>query len=421
MDDRHVYDAIVAGAGPAGSRIARDLARTGLDVLILEEHPAVGVPCHCSGLVTPRTLARAGVGDQIVLNPIRGAVIHLGPDHSFTVGGDRVHAHVIDRVALDRALVAQALEAGAELSLGTRLLDYTLEGRATDGYDAGAVVVRATQAGTEIRLRGRLLIGADGARSSVARQVRGGKPERIVAGLGGRADYASPRADHVEVFVDHEAAPGWFGWTIPLGSRVARVGTGSANGVRPIESLARLRRRFPDSFGLAEMQTQTGGGIAIWEPTPMVADRVLLVGDAARQVKPTSGGGIFAALHAAELAAETARAALDRGDLSRRGLRSYPERWHASIGREMRRGHDLRRIFTKLDEQHFARITESLAREDVRYAVDAAGDIDFPSRMAWAFARHAPSLAMRLATLPRFPAAWLRTGMTDDLATGSVA
>ena len=112
MDDRHVYDAIVAGAGPAGSRTARDLACAGLDVLVLEEHQAVGLPCHCSGLVTPRTLARAGVGEQIVLNTIRGAVIHLGPDRTISVGGDRVHAHGIDRPGAGQGGFAQAQEDG---------------------------------------------------------------------------------------------------------------------------------------------------------------------------------------------------------------------------------------------------------------------------------------------------------------------
>lgn len=404
VNQRH--DVIVVGAGPAGSRAARDLARAGFCVALLEEHRQIGVPCHCSGLVTPRTLAIAQAGDDIVLNTIRGAVIHLSSGKRYHLGGDRVHAYVIDRVALDQRLVEQAVDAGADLLMQTRFLRYRLSGPA--GGRSGAVVATVVREGVETELHARLLIGADGARSKVAEQVRGSRAERVVAGLGGFARYnANPRLDHVELFLDNHAAPGWFGWSIPLETGVARVGTGSANGIKPIESFARLRDRFRDSFGQAEVDSHTGGTIAIWEPTRMVADRVMLVGDAARQVKPTSGGGIHAALHAAGLAAETAIEALGESDLSARSLGRYAQRWHASLGREMRRGYDLRRVFTKLTESRLDTLVGALESEPLKAEVEAVGDIDFPSRVAWAVARRNPALALRLWSPPRFPGVWL--------------
>ncbi|MBM4438154.1 MAG: NAD(P)/FAD-dependent oxidoreductase, partial [Actinobacteria bacterium] len=301
----------------------------------------------------------------------------------------------------------QATDAGVELLCRTRFLRYRLTGQTCGGSGAGGVVVSVLREGVETELRARLLVGADGAFSRVAGQVRGSAPVRMVAGIGADADYAGPPLDHVEVFVDHWAAPGWFGWTIPLGAGSARVGTGSASGIKPIESFDRLRERFPDTFGRTQVRSYRGGPIAIWEPTPLAADRVLLVGDAARQVKPTSGGGIHAALHAAGLAAAAASSAITLGDCSRRGLEPYARAWHASLGGEMRRGHDLRRIYTQLDHSRLDAIGRVLARDGVRGEVDAVGDIDLPSRMAWALVRRAPVLAVRLATLPRFPRAWL--------------
>jgi len=416
-----MYDAIVVGAGPAGSRTARDLAVRGFDVALLEDHQQVGAPCHCSGLVTARTLALAGVGTSIVLNTIRGATVHLGSGRSFTIGGDHVHAYVIDRPALDQRLAAQAVAAGARLSLGTRFLRYRLEGSTSNPAD-GAVVATVRQDGVEHEIHGRMLVGACGAWSAVARQVRGTKATGIVLGLGAQADYrGNPRPDHVEVFVDEWSAPGWFGWTIPVAGGLHRLGTGTNGAIRPIDSMRRLAQRFPDTFGQAEIRRYSGGGIALWEPTSLVSDRVLLVGDAARQVKPTSGGGIYAALRAAGLAAATATAAFHQGDLSARGLADYGRRWTATDGQEMRRGHDLRRVYSKLTEQQFTELAEAIgASARLRSEIDRIGDIDTPSRIAWAIARRKPALALRLATMPRFPLAWLRRSGLPEMGLGQL-
>jgi digeranylgeranylglycerophospholipid reductase len=418
MIAKRIYDAIVVGAGPAGSRTARDLAIQGFDVLLLEEHRQVGLPCHCSGLVTARTLALASVDPSIILNTIRGATVHLGSGRSFSIGGDRVHAYVVDRPRLDRQLAEQAVAAGVELRFGSRFVHYRLEGSATAGLD-GLLVATVREDNVEHELRARLLVGADGARSPVARQVRGGKEHGTLLGLGAQARYsANPRPDHVELFVDDWAVPGWFGWTIPVAGGMSRIGTAGNETLRPMASMARLRQRFPDSLGQAEIISHTGGGIALWEPTPLLADRVLLVGDAARQVKPTSGGGIYAALNAAALAAATATAAFHQADLSARGLAAYERRWTATDGQEMRRSHDLRRAFTKLSDSQFGQLAEAIATSAGLTAdVDRVGDIDAPSRIAWAIARRNPRLALGLATLPRFPRAWLRRAQMVNLAT----
>jgi geranylgeranyl reductase family protein len=403
-----MHDVVVAGAGPAGARMARDLARLGFDVVVLEEHSAIGTPCHCSGLVTPRTLEQADVGDDVILNSIRGAVIHVPGCTPVTIGGDRVHAHAIDRTELDRRLVDQARQAGASVMPLARFERFCVVGDAGKRLLDGCVEIEIRRAGAPARVRARLLVGADGALSRVATQLRGHRIRDAVSGLGAQAEYhANVRQDHVEVFLDPASAPGWFGWTIPLRPGAARLGTGSANGIKPYESFERLRRGFPESFGTARIHSHSGGTIALWEPTPMISDRVMLVGDAARQVKPTSGGGIHAALLAAGVAAGVAGAAIKIGDVSANGLRAYPRAWERAAGREMRRQHDMRRTFRRLTTEDLKTLLPVLADRPIRSTVNEAGDIDFPSRMVGRIARQRPRLLFKLLRRPRFPMAWI--------------
>ena len=139
----------------------------------------------------------------------------------------------------------------------------------------------------------------------------------------------------------------------------------------------------------------------------MVSDRIMLVGDAARQVKPTSGGGIHAALHAAGLAASVAGQSLRNGDLSASGLREYPRRWHASAGRELRRQHDMHRAFRHLTARDFRDLLTLLERRATHEAVKSASDMDYPSRLVRHFGLRHPRMTLRLLQWPRFPMAWL--------------
>jgi digeranylgeranylglycerophospholipid reductase len=403
-----IRDVVVVGAGPAGSRTARDLARRGYDVVILEEHRAVGEPCHCSGFVTPRTLELADVGDGIVCNAIRGAAVHVRGREPTRFHGSRVHGFVIDRVELDRRLARQAETAGAELMPEARFVNFETP------VDAGShqtVTVNVVREGVPSALRARLLVGADGARSRVASQLRGAPPQDVVVGFGALADYdRNPRTDQVEIFFDPHSAPGWFGWTIPLGGGMARLGTGSANGVGPRESFRRLRHRFPDTFGAAHVRSHSGGLIPIWRPTQLTGDALLLVGDAARQVKPTSGGGIHAALRAAAIAAEAADHAIRTGDLSRRSLDAYATAWNGSLGRELRRQHDIYRAFGRMTTDDLVAVLDLLQDGRLQHTVDATADIDFPSHLIAALGLRRPRLALKLLGWPHFPLAWLPGG-----------
>ena len=133
-------------------------------------------------------------------------------------------------------------------------------------------------------------------------------------------------------------------------------------------------------------------GVPIGSVPRTSGDGVLLVGDAAAQVKPLSGGGIYTGMRCAEIAAEVAHAALLTGDLSARFLSRYDEAWRAELGAEFERALYLRRLFLRLSDTDLDAVVDSLDRAELKGTIVAFGDIDFPSGVARALLGQSPSL-----------------------------
>ncbi|HET9476476.1 MAG TPA: NAD(P)/FAD-dependent oxidoreductase, partial [Dehalococcoidia bacterium] len=389
-------DVAVVGAGPAGSRTARDLARRGFRVLLLEEHRTVGVPSHCSGLISLRTLRESEIGEEAIMHRVTGAFVHTQSGSEVALGGGATRAVAIDRVAWDRTLAEQAQAVGAELVRARvvdveRLNSHVRLRTQTDGRD-GAVTAR-------------LVVGADGTHSRVRRTLGMGAPREYAYNLGIEGRLKARRDDFVHVFVGRDMAPGWFGWIIPTGDGMVRAGIGSNNGVKPIECYRRLTAAFPDLFEGIEPCRMYGGTIPLEFAPRSYGDNVLLVGDAAGQVKPFSGGGIYTSLVAARHAAETAAAALEIGDLSARRLSVYEKRWKREIGRELVRSLRIRRFGLSLSEDEVERVVGTLRSDGLQSLAARYGDIDYPSRVLLRIARSAPALAMLAWVTLRKPAA----------------
>jgi digeranylgeranylglycerophospholipid reductase len=387
IGNRYDYDAVVVGAGPAGSATAAEIAQGGFRVLLLEEHREIGIPLHCSGLVTPRTLDEVEVGHDLVVNYVVGAQVYAPSGRTLSLGDGQIRALVIDRVGLDRALAVKAQERGAELVMKARVISVE--------HDRGGINVRVDRqsksAGT-IVVRARLLVGADGVSSRVARFLGMDGPVEMVHALGAEGTLPGAEEQHVQVFVGTSVAPGWFAWTIPLGNGRVRLGVGTSNGVKPVEYLRRMVETYPDQLKGWQATRWTGGIIPLWSRRKIVQDNVMLVGDAAGQVKPTSGGGIYPSLVSAKLAAGVARMALAHEDLTEHILGQYSQAWEKNFGGEYQRGQDLRRVFTTMDDGDFDRLLALFGKKRLLNLVNRYGDIDFPGGLFQRLTKLAPAL-----------------------------
>jgi geranylgeranyl reductase family protein len=343
-------------------------------------------------------LRESGLGEQAIIHRITGAFAHTQGGTEVELGGRKVQAVAIDRVKWDEALCEQAKGAGTEL----------IRARVTNVERVNSHVRLTTQTdGRDSTLTTRLVVGADGTHSRVRRTLGMGAPREYAYNLGIEGRMKARRDDFVHVFVGQEMAPGWFGWIIPTGDGMVRVGIGSNNHVKPIECYRELTRRFPALFEGIEPCRMYGGTIPLEFAPKTYGNNVLLVGDAGGQVKPFSGGGIYTSLVAARHAARTAAAALQADDMSAERLSVYEKRWKKEIGRELVRSLRLRRFGLGLKEDEVERVMAALRTDGLRKLAAEYGDIDYPSRVLLRLARSAPALAtLGMITLRRPAAAW---------------
>jgi electron-transferring-flavoprotein dehydrogenase len=324
-----MYDFVVVGVGPAGARFARRAAEAGYDVLALEKG-TVGTPLACSGHVSTDIWdyvpddARA----DLLQNRVYGANFRLGGPESraYPFYKSTEVSNVIDRVELDRTLAAAARSAGADVR----------EGHTVTAVEERADRVRVTaSADDETRtFDARLVAGCDGPVSRVRREVGLPEPAETLHGILA-FDETPDHGDFVDV---HLTVPRFFAWRIPRGDAGVEYGLAAPPGTDVTERFERLT----DTYG-AETTHRCSGAIPIGPPERVTSDRVLLVGDAAAQTKPFTGGGILYGMTAADHAVD-AVAPADPSTLD-----AYERAWRADLRREIRLGHLIRRAYSLPD------------------------------------------------------------------------
>jgi len=372
-------DLIVVGGGPIGSRVAEGTARD-CDTVILEEHSRPGRPVQCAGLVTPGVVEAADAR-RAVLNELRGALIHFPGGEELEITSEETKAVVIDRAEFDIICHERALKNGAEFLPKHRFRELQ---SSSDG-----ITLKVESPEGEKILRARLVVGADGWKSNVGKRAGLRGPREMVRGIQVDLDYLADDQDKVEVFLGGDWAPGFFAWSIPCGDFI-RVGLCVSSGnAAPGGFLDKLLRRMglEDTTRLRTM----GGAIPLGSVPRSYTDRIMLVGDAAAQAKPLSGGGLYTGMVAADYAASTAIEALEEDDLSKKKLSRYEIGWKEALGRELERGYKLRKVFLRMNDRKLDEVGKILKKPEVRELL-SSGDIDHPSLLAPKVLRLVPSL-----------------------------
>jgi geranylgeranyl reductase family protein len=360
-----MYEVTVVGGGPIGSYTARRLAETGHNVLVLEKKRRAGEAVCCTGIVGIECVNAFNIDDRLIISKVNGARLFPPSGRPLFIQRQEPQACVLDRVAFDVDMAECAMAAGAEYSFSNRVTDINITGE--------GVTVHVTGNGKYTEVKSKAVVIAAGFTPSLLQRLGLGTYGDFT--IGAQVEVATNGIEDVEVYFG-EMAPGFFAWIVPTTPPLARIGllmrktpgTYLRSWLKKLESDGKIP---------ASAAEPCFGAIPLKPPPRTYGERLIVVGDAAGQVKPTSGGGIYYGLLGADIASTTLHEALEDGDLSARRLARYERGWKKKLGRELTVGYWARRIFERLSEKQVDRIFDIVKSGNIDEAMLKAKDLSF--------------------------------------------
>jgi geranylgeranyl reductase family protein len=311
-----MLDVAIVGGGPGGMAAARSLAAGGWSVTVFEEHPDLGTPVHCTGVLAEDAIAALNLPAEAVLNALTTVRFVAPAGHSFDYTTATTEAVVIDRAVFDEALGRRATLAGATSVRGRRVIaiDHDRDGVRLTFGDGEQVLARS-------------VILACGANYTFQKRLGLGMPSTFLQSA--QLELPAEHLCDVEIHFGSAIAPKGFAWAVPVrraSGTFARIGVMAESD--PAEFFSRMLARVRDRWGVTPPDTAPRRRmLPLGSVKRTYADRVLAVGDAAGLVKPTTGGGIYYSVVSGEIAAEVLSSRLKVNDLSAAAMREYERRW----------------------------------------------------------------------------------------------
>ena len=356
-----MYMATVVGAGPAGLIAARDIQKAGFNTTVIEEHPKVGIPVNCTGIISASGVIDTGVQKEVeetLMNKIRGAQI-FSPNHeTIEVKRSETVAYVINRGRFDQVLARNAEEAGVGVKLNTKLIDVRNETVFVEHKGRGEII------------KSKVLIGADGVNSKTRNII--GMHTTINDYVHAYQVVAKGNFDpkYVQLYFG-DYAKNFFAWVVPENEERARVGLASTSG-----TIRKDFNVFMSDKNMVDFCDKCSSLIPIGKPLKkIVQDNVLLVGDAAFQTKATTGGGIIIGMAAAQAAAKAVNGHFKDG----LPLKDY-EKHVAPINKELKLHWKLRQYLNSKSEEQMDKLFEKMNKAKIGEFLSQHGDMDKPSK-----------------------------------------
>ncbi len=364
------YDAVVVGAGPGGSMTAKTLAEAGASVLLVEKRPEIGMPVRCGEATGIKGLKDMGIkpDKRFIANETRGEFLFAPNGTRVDMRTEKPNGYVLERGMFDKCLGVSAAKAGAVVHTRTYVTGLIKE----DGYVKG---VKLKHFNEEYETRCNVVVGADGVESKIGRWA-GIDTRTKLAEMASNVQFEMTGIDiedseTLEFYLGKAYAPGGYVWVFPKGDDVANVGLGIR---KSKETALAYLKRFVDSrehLRKGSVASIVVGGVTVQGPNDKsVANGLVLVGDAARQIDPLTGGGVYNAMHCGKIAGRVIKDALDSSDFSASFLQTYHEQWWQEIGEGLLRSLKIKDVLDTLSDDDINEIAKFM--QGIKF-----GEIDF--------------------------------------------
>lgn len=360
-----MQDVIVVGAGPAGNNAALSLASNGYGVTVIDSRENIGDKL-CTGLVGEECFRRYPIDPSLVYREINSASVISPSSEVVRFETPTTVARVVDRVAYVSSFADKAVDAGADYLIGSRVV--SLE------QHPDRVTVVTDGSSDSNTFEARALVLAAGFGSQLNRQLGLGEPSDYVVGT--QALVKTEGVEEVEVYLGRDVAPGFFAWLVPTKPGYALAGLLVRKNAKEWFSNF-ISARQAEGKIIETADKPICWGIPLRPLKKTYTDRVLVVGDAAGQVKPTTGGGIFYSLLASEIASGALQQALSEDRLSANQLGAYQKEWKNLLSNELEVGYSARRAFEFLGDSHINSLINQASTNGFGAELAASPDVSF--------------------------------------------
>lgn len=343
-------EAAIIGAGPAGLIAAEVISSNGFNTTVFEEHSKVGKPNHCAGIISVEGLERLGIplDDSFYLNTIKGGRIYSADGTYIEIRDKKPRAHIIDRSQFDCFLSRKAESAGADIRTNTRVREITSTKKSVVGLKT-----------LDYSCRSEVLINSEGAKGRLLNKSGMGTTQQgLCYGFNVDIPDVQIEQDMVEVWFNDELSKDFFAWVIPVDENIVRVGLGTSgnSGYDAIRDFIRKR------FGDIDVPLIQGGLICTGGPVNRTSyPGMLLVGDVAGQVKPTTGGGVVIGGLCSKIAGEITSMHIETN--GRYTLDLYDKEWRKLYGNELATMQVLRKTLNGLGDERLNRMLNAFNKE----------------------------------------------------------
>jgi len=334
----------IIGAGPSGCYTAYLLAKAGKEVQIFEEHKEIGSPVHCTGLVTSSINEILKLKKGIIINEI-GKVKIFSKNNCLELKLKNKNL-VLDRKKFDNYLADLAISKGTKIFLNYKFCD-----------NKNRTIKIKFNNKKESILKTDCLIGADGPLSQVAKSNNLFGKRKFLTGIQAIAKLKN------ENYIEFYPSIGTFAWIVPENKETCRIGVASYN--NPKDHF----HKFLESKNIRVITELQGGLIPIYNPKIKTKkDNIYLVGDAATQVKATTGGGIVQGLKAGKALANSII-----------NNRDYNQEWKKEIGKDLLLHLKMRKIMDKFKEKDWDLLIKLFKKDKTRNIIENF-DRDYPNK-----------------------------------------